>query len=115
MLYDMSLSSVFLAPGVAVGAAAAANVRASPTWDCGDSRREPDAPVPGVVDPIGTPAVVLTVRALTRFGSVQSKFAFTLTCGSAWARTWMITPLVRLISCSALRRVGLRCSDVRIA
>ena len=31
-------------PGVAVGAAAAADVRASPTCDCGDSTREP---VPG--------------------------------------------------------------------
>ena len=86
MLYDMSLSSAFLAPGVAVGAAAAANVRASPTCDCGDSTREP-VPVNGGVGPVVVPAVVLMVRALTRFGSVHSYVAFRLTCGSAWART----------------------------
>src|SRR6266853_569111 len=82
MLYDTSLSWVFLTPGVAVGAAAA-NVRASPTCDCGDSTREPDAPVPVGVVPVGIPAVVLTVRALTRFGSVQSYVAFTLICAGA--------------------------------
>ena len=72
MLYDMSLSSPFLTPGVAVGAAAAADVRASPTCDCGDSRREPDAPVPTEAGSV-VPGLVLMVRALTRLGSVQSK------------------------------------------
>src|SRR4030095_476058 len=98
MVYDTSLSSVFLTPGVAVGAAAAAAAGASPclTCDWGDSRREPAVPVPVPVPVGGVPVVtadVLAVRALTRLGSVQSYVAWAVTCGRACARSWMSRPL----------------------
>src|SRR5581483_10145915 len=89
--------------------------------DRGDSTRgeAAAAPVPPVGPPVLVPPVdvpvVPSMRAPCKFGSVHSKFALAETCGRTCARTWMITPLVRLISCSAFRRVGLRCSAIRIA
>src|SRR4029453_3555269 len=114
MLYDMSLSWVFLTPGVGDGSASAA-AAGSLTCDGGESTMDAAPVVLAVPGVVLVPVEPPNIRAPCRFGSVHSKFPFTLTCGSACARTWMITPLVRLISCSALRRVGLRWSAVRIA
>src|SRR5262249_24920507 len=95
------------------GVAAARGVRTSPTCDDGTPSIRDAAAAEGVV-----PVVVEVfpkARAPTRLGSVHWKFAFALICGSACARTCIITPLVRLICCSAFRRVGFCCNAVRIA
>src|SRR5213076_315983 len=100
--------------GVGDGSASAAPV-GSLTCDGGGSTMDAAPLVVAVPGVVLVPVVPPNIRAPTRFGSVHSKVPAGVMCGSACARISMMTPFVRLISCSALRRAGLRCSDVRIA
>jgi hypothetical protein len=72
-------------------------------------------PPPGNGVPPGGGVDLLNVERLRRFGSVQFQLKLGPICGRASARIWIITPLVRLISSSALRTAGFFCSAVRTA
>ena len=108
----MSLSSALVIPGVGDGAASASGV-ASLTCESGEPISDAAAPPGGVIP--GVVVVLDTIWAEFRFGSVHCQSAAAVMCGSACARISMMTPFVRLISCSAMRRVGLRWSAVRMA
>src|SRR5438128_9229933 len=70
----------------------------------------PRPPPPGPPPPLN---VEKPVEFSRRFGSVQSHIKLGPICGSASARIWIITPLVRLIS-SKPRRISGFCWSARI-
>src|SRR5438270_8372762 len=66
----------------------------------------------GVGGGVGRPLNVDNVLFSRRFGSVQPQVKLGPICGSASARISMITPLVRLISSSAVKIPGFCCNAV---